>query len=108
MDCNQTIICGDIIKLAELRYTPAGVAVIEFGIRHKSNQIEAGMSRQVMCDISAIAFEQTAMTIIELKIGSVVRLTGFLAKKSQMSQQLILHVNNMVQLLSENKGRDRL
>lgn len=107
MDCNQTIICGEIIKLADLRYTPAGVAVIEFGIRHKSHQIEAGMSRQVMCDISAIAFEQVAITIIDIKIGSVVKLTGFLAKKSQMSQQLILHVNNVVRHLSENRGREK-
>ncbi len=105
MDCNQAIICGEIIKLAGLRYTPAGVAVVEFSIRHQSNQLNAGNSRQVKCDISAIAFEQIAMTIIKLEIGRRVKLTGFLAKKSQLSQQLILHVNNVVQLLSENKGR---
>ena len=105
MDCNQAIICGEIIKLAELRCTPAGVAVVEFSIRHQSNQLNAGVSRQVKCDISAIAFEQIAMMIVKLEIGYRVKLTGFLAKKSQLSQQLILHVNNVVQLLSENKGR---
>lgn len=108
MDCNRTIICGEIIKLAELRYTPAGMAVLEFSVRHQSHQIEVGISRQTLCEISAIAFEQIAMTIIKFEIGSMVRLTGFLSKKSQMSQQLILHVNNVVQLLSENKGRERL
>lgn len=105
MDCNQTIICGEIIKLAELRYTPAGVAIVEFNIRHQSNQLNVGISRQVTCDISAIAFDQIAMMIIKLEIGHKVKLTGFLTKKSQMSQQLILQVNNVVQLLSENKGR---
>lgn len=106
MDCNQAVISGEIIKLAELRFTPAGVAIVEFSIRHQSNQfINAGISRQVKCDIPAIAFEQIAMVMIKLEIGYRVKLTGFLAKKSQLSQQLILHVNNVVQLLSENKGR---
>ncbi len=98
MDCNQTIICGEIIKLAELRYTPAGVAVVEFSIRHQSKQINADTSRQVACDISAIAFEQMAMMIIKFKIGYGVKLTGFLTKKSQKNQQLILHVINVTQL----------
>ena len=105
MDCNQTIICGEIIKLAELRYTPAGVAIVEFNIRHQSNQLNVGISRRITCDISAIAFDQMAMTIIKFKIGHQVKLTGFLTRKSRMSQQLILHVNKVVQLLSENKGR---
>ena len=104
MDCNQTIICGEIIKLAELRYTPAGVAIVEFNIRHQSNQFNVGISRQVTCDISAIAIDQIAMMMIKHKIGHKVKLTGFLTKKSQMNHQLILHVNNVVQLL-ENKGR---
>ena len=105
MDCNQTIICGKIIKLADLRYTPAGVAIVEFNIRHQSNQLNVGIPRQVTCDIFAIAFDQIAMMMIKLEIGHKVKLTGFLTKKSQMSQQLILHVNNVVQLSSENKGR---
>ncbi len=96
MDCNQTIICGEIIKLAELRYTPAGVAVLEFSIRHQSIQLNEGISRQIKCDISAIAIEKTAMTINKLEIGCRVKLTGFLAKKSQLNQQLILHVNNVL------------
>ncbi|MDH5551899.1 MAG: primosomal replication protein N [Nitrosomonas sp.] len=98
MNCNQTIICGEINKLAELRYTPAGVAVVEFSIRHQSKQINADTSRQVMCDISAIAFEQIAMLMIKLKIGARVKLTGFLTKKSHNNQQLILHVINVTQL----------
>ena len=98
MDCNQTIICGEIIKLADLRYTPAGVAVVEFSIRHQSKQSSADNPRQVMCDISAIAFEQMAMMMIKLKIGYGVKLTGFLTKKSQKNQQLILHVINVTQL----------
>ena len=101
MDCNQTTICGKINKLGTLRYTPAGVAVIEFGISHASSQIEAGMARKVSCDIFAVAFAQTASIIAEIKLGTLVKLTGFLARKSHMSLQLVLHVENVVQFLSK-------
>ncbi|MDP1559742.1 MAG: primosomal replication protein N [Nitrosomonas sp.] len=98
MDCNQTIVCGKVVRLGELRYTPAGVAVIEFEISHNSHQIEAGLSRQIICDISAVALAQMAITVAKIEMDSMVRLTGFLAKKNRMSQQLVLHINNVVQL----------
>lgn len=58
------------------------------------------MSRKVNCDISAVALAQLALIISEIKPGTLVKLTGFLAKKSQMSLQLVLHADNVVQLLS--------
>jgi primosomal replication protein N len=35
---------GNSLKLGVLRYTPAGVAVIEFTIHHVSRQTEAGVA----------------------------------------------------------------
>ena len=95
MNCNQTVICGKIIEIGSLRYTPAGVAVAEFKIGHVSRQIEAGMPRKVECEISAVALAQMAETISSVALGTKVKSTGFLAKKSRMSLQLVLHVNNI-------------
>jgi len=95
LECNQTVICGKIAEVGELRYTPAGVAVAEFKLSHVSQQIEAGMPRQVECEISAVALAQMAKTVSGLKPGREVKLTGFLAKRSRMSLQLVLHVNNL-------------
>lgn len=96
MDCNQTIVCGRIIKLGVLRYTPAGIAVIEFTINHVSRQMEAGAARQIMCEILAVAMGQWALTVSEFKINNTVKLTGFINRKSHMNQQLVLHVNHIV------------
>lgn len=96
MDCNQTIICGKIIKLGVLRYTPAGVAVIEFTINHASRPIEAGVTRQIMFEILAVALGQMALTVAEIKINSAVKLTGFLNRKSHLNQQLVLHADHVV------------
>ena len=95
MNCNQIAICGKIIEIGSLRYTPAGVAVTEFKITHVSRQIEAGRSRQVECEIAAVALGQMAEIISGIATGTAVKLAGFLARKSRMSMQLVLHVNNI-------------
>ena len=89
MDCNQTIICGKIAKLGVIRYTPAGVAVIEFTINHVSRQKEAGIARQIIFDILAVALGQLALTVAGFK------LTGFLNRKSHMNHQLVLHADHI-------------
>ncbi|QOJ24870.1 MAG: primosomal replication protein N [Gammaproteobacteria bacterium] len=95
MECNRTIICGKIVKLGVLRYTPAGVAVIEFTVSHVSRQKEAGLVRQIILDIFAVALGQLALTIAKFKIDSRVKLTGFLNRKSHMNPQLVLHAEHI-------------
>lgn len=95
MDCNQTIICGRIAKLGVLRYTPAGVAVIELTINHVSRQKEAGVARQIIFDILAVALGQLALTVAEFKINNTVKLTGFINRKSHMNHQLVLHADHI-------------
>jgi primosomal replication protein N len=95
LNCNQTVICGEITEISGLRYTPAGVAVAEFKINHASRQIEAGQERRVGCELSAVALAQQAERIGGMMPGIRVRLTGFLARRSRMSPQLVLHVNNL-------------
>lgn len=96
MDCNQTIICGKIIKLGALRYTPGGIAIIEFTVNHVSQHMEAGVARQIMCEILAVALGQLALAVAGFKINSMVKLTGFLNRKSHLNQQLILHTDHIV------------
>lgn len=95
LECNQTIICGKIAKLGILRYTPAGVAVIEFTIKHVSRQKEAGIARQIIFDMLAVALGQLALTVAGFKLDSTVKLVGFLNRKSHMNQQLVLHTDHI-------------
>jgi primosomal replication protein N len=95
LSCNETAICGKIVEIGGLRYTPAGIAVTEFKISHVSRQIEAGKPRQIECEIAAVALGQMAETVSGIRTGSAVRLVGFLARKSRMSMQLVLHVSNI-------------
>lgn len=95
LNYNQTIICGKIVRIDPLRYTPIGKAIIEFEISHASKQIEASIERLVVCKIFAVALADMAKAISDMEVGSFVKLTGFLAKKNKISSQLALHVTHI-------------
>jgi len=95
LDCNQTVICGKVIETSILRHTPAGIAVSEFKIGHASRQVEAGIPRKVECEILVVALAQLPETATALVPGTMVKVAGFLAKKSRMSLQLVLHANTI-------------
>ena len=78
-----------------MRFSPAGVALIEFTISHRSDQVEAKASRQVDCVISAIAAEAVAEKVAKFAKGRQVKATGFLAKERRNSTALVLHVQNI-------------
>ena len=78
-----------------LRYTPAGIPVLNFKIQHESEQIEAGFKRSVQCEIPALAMAQTAQLISAVKLGEQLKLEGFLVAKSLKRAQAVLHVNQV-------------
>jgi primosomal replication protein N len=78
-----------------LRYTPAGVPVVDFKVDHESEQDEAGSRRTVKAEIPAVAFEAQARLVAAAKPGSAVKLQGFLGAKGKRSKKLVLHVTNI-------------
>ena len=46
-----------LIELDALRYTPAGIPVVNFRLRHASEQIEAGAQRASEREVAAMAFD---------------------------------------------------
>jgi len=71
------------------------VPVTECVIGHQSEQVEAGSPRRVECEIQAIGLGETARWLQAATPGVMVRLTGFMAAKSQNSKQLRLHVTTI-------------
>ena len=93
MTSNRLVLAGEVTEVAGLRYTPAGIPLLAFSLKHASQQNEAGMKRLVECEVPAVAMAQLAEQARELKPGSRARVAGFLARKSLNSRQLILHIN---------------
>jgi primosomal replication protein N len=92
---NRCVIDGELLELDDLRYTPAGMARVGLKIRHTSVQLEAGIERQVLCDIPAISLDKAALAASKLAPGQQIRVEGFLAQRSLRNTQLILHIDNI-------------
>jgi len=78
-----------------LRFTPAGIPVVEFRLQHESEQGEAGKTRKVVAEMPGIAFEAQARLIAGSKLGVEARIEGFFAAKSKRSKRLVLHVSHI-------------
>jgi primosomal replication protein N len=86
---------GRLLELGALRYTPAGVAAVEFKLAHESEQDEAGGRRSIQAEVSAIAFETQAKLLAGRPLGTAVTIQGFLGARSKRSKKLVLHVTDI-------------
>ena len=89
---NEVALSGELTAIEPLRYTPAGIPLLNFRLVHRSQQAEAGLRRQVECEVSGVAMAEVAVALSHLRPGQAVKVNGFLNRKNRMSAQLILHV----------------
>jgi primosomal replication protein N len=92
---NKVEISGVITEMKSLRYTPAGVPVVEFRLKHASERAEAGAKRKVEAEIEAVAFEAQARLLSAGVLGRTLKAEGFLCAKSRTSRKPVLHVTNI-------------
>jgi primosomal replication protein N len=92
---NEVVLSGVIHDFHALRYTPAGVPVAEFCLRHASMQQEAGHPRRVALDLRTIAFGVVARQLASALPQGEITARGFLASRSQRSTEIVLHANTI-------------
>lgn len=90
---NRVELSGVISSIESLRYTPAGIPIVELSLTHESPQIEAGKSRKVACEVMAVAAGQIAQRMVQAQLGARIKVEGFLAHKGKSKVQLVLHIN---------------
>ncbi|MBB4012453.1 primosomal replication protein N [Niveibacterium umoris] len=71
---------------------------LEFSLEHVSRQVEAGIEREVRCEVSALALGDAALAGQAYRPGDSVTLTGFLAARSARHKGLVMHVNTIEKL----------
>ena len=77
----------------ELRFTPAGIAAIDFMLAHASKQVEAGIERSIECELAGVAFGEVAQRLAAVPIQTALRCKGFLARRWRTGITLAMHVN---------------
>ena len=94
---NTIRLTGEFTQKAQMRYTPAGLAVIEVVFHHASVVKEASQERKLVFDFAAKACGDIALALDKEPLGSVFEIYGFLAPRSQRSRQMIVHITQYSQ-----------
>lgn len=79
-----------------MRYTPAGVAVINLEIDHASEVIQAGSSRAVCFSLEITALGDAALAASQLLLGKVYTFEGFWAPAHYRTKRITFHLQRMV------------
>jgi primosomal replication protein N len=77
-----------------LRYTPAGIPIVNARLQHISEQVEAGVVRKVEFEVAALVAGEISGRFNRAPLGAVMHFTGFLARKSRNSKGVVFHVTD--------------
>jgi len=91
-ELNQLQFTALIAERDALRYTPAGMPIINAVLQHRSEQMEAGIARLSEFEISAVAAGEISGKFNAAPLGGVYQFTGFLNKKTRNSKSLVFHI----------------
>jgi len=89
---NRLILRAGIASKEQLRFTPAGVAVLSFTVDHNSTQSEAGQPRSVMLSLDCVAIGDNAKSLDHVETGRELEMSGFLSHRSNKSRWIVFHV----------------
>jgi len=89
---NRLQMSATLIERTNLRYTPAGIPVIEAQLQHRSQTQEAGIERLLDFAFGAVAIGELAKRLANEDLGGHLQLSGFLAPRSRRSNRLLVHV----------------
>lgn len=89
---NRLQITATVLECEPLRYTPAGLAVLDLQLAHESEVIEAGLPRQIALTMPAVAMGDLARMLSGTALGTALRIEGFLMPTRKGSNRLRLHM----------------
>ena len=96
---NLLILIARIAKCGAVRYTPAGIPVLDVQLEHESQQQENKRSCLIRFEIAGKIIGEEALKW-QNRQGSVVRVSGFLAAQSRRYPKPILRIQD----IQEYKG----
>ena len=89
---NQLRIRGKAVAKSALRYTPAGIAVLEASFEHEGSVTEATAQRTLAFEFSAVALGAVAQALDREPLGKPMVLEGFIAPRTRRSTRLVMHI----------------
>jgi primosomal replication protein N len=88
---NRLVLLAEVVERGAGRFTPAGLPVCEFSLRHESQLTEAGQPRKVSMEIRAVGIGDIATRLQRLEIGRAGNFAGFLTNQRN-GRGIVFHV----------------
>ena len=80
-----------VVQVQNLRYTPAGIPVLNLVLEHVSQQTEMDTPRTVQLQIRAVAFGALAERLQKQALNEMVAFDGFLAN-ARNGKGVVFHI----------------
>ena len=90
---NSLALVAVVVQVQNLRYTPAGIPVLNLVLEHESRQIEAGTPRQVNLQMRAVVFGDMANTLSREPLMQAMEFHGFLAN-ARNGKGVVFHIQD--------------
>lgn len=89
---NQFFLTASLVERETLRYTPAGIPVVNCILQHAGEVIEANTPRQIEFLIAAVAMGVMGQELDRMALGTVMEWQGFMARRHRNSKALVFHI----------------
>ncbi len=89
---NRFSLQAAIIGREAMRYTPAGIPIVNATLFYSGAQIEAGVERLVEVEVACMAAGELAQRLADLPLEKSFQFEGFMARKSRQSKSLVMHI----------------
>jgi len=91
---NRLVLSAQLVERGALRYTPAGLPVLDLSLKHESEVSEDGQPRKVSLEMRALAIGGITQVVAALTLGSLASYGGFLAA-ARNGRGLRFHVTSV-------------
>jgi primosomal replication protein N len=78
---NRVQLGARIVQRDAMRYTPAGLPVVDLRLAHESERQQLGQTRKISMEMHATALGDLAITLMRTTVGSAGDFEGFLVKQ---------------------------
>lgn len=95
---NRFELIAQIDSLSALRYSPSGIPVLDFVLKHESSVVEADKPRQVQLKMNSIAMGTLADRLSRFELGSNWLFHGFLSSTKNM-KSVFFHIQEIQSVL---------
>ncbi|MFC3947013.1 primosomal replication protein N [Serratia entomophila] len=98
MTANRLVLSGTVCKAPVRKVSPSGIPHCQFVLEHRSQQMEAGYSRQSWCRMPVVVSGHQSQALTQrLTVGSQITVQGFVSCHQGRNglNKLVLHAEQI-------------